>query len=56
MLATHCFRNEQGDFTADSRSVLEDTARHIRLLHALFWAGKLIITSWLACECLLITF
>jgi len=39
MLATHCFRDEAGDYTAESRSLLEDTARHTRLLHALFWAG-----------------
>ena len=39
MLATHCFRDESGDYTPESRSVLEDTARHVRLLHALFWVG-----------------
>ena len=39
MLATHCFRDAQGEYTPDSRSILEDTARHVRLLHGLFWAG-----------------
>jgi len=39
MLATHLFRDATGEFTPESRSVLEDTARHIRLLHALFWVG-----------------
>ena len=39
MLATHCFRDGSGGYTRDSRTLLEDTARNIRLLHALFWAG-----------------
>ena len=39
MLATHCFRDGSGQYTADARALLQDVARYTRLLHILFWAG-----------------
>jgi len=39
LLTAHCLRTSTGDFTAESRQLLEETARNARLAHTLLWAS-----------------
>ena len=39
LTSTFAARDENGDYTPGARKVLDDTARNVRLLHILFWAG-----------------
>ena len=38
LLTAHCLRTGAGDFTAESRQLLEETARNARLAHTLLHA------------------
>lgn len=41
LLATHALRNEEtGSYTEESRRLLADVARYVRLFHLLYWAGR----------------
>ena len=40
LLTAHCLRTSDGDFTAESRQLLEETARNARLAHTLLHAPK----------------
>jgi len=40
LLAVHAARDASGKFTPESRELLEDVARWIRLYHILFWSGQ----------------
>jgi predicted membrane chloride channel (bestrophin family) len=40
LLATHARRDENGSYTEESRRLLENVARNLRLFHMLFWAWQ----------------
>ena len=40
LLTAHCLRTSDGDFTAESRQLLEETARNARLAHTLLHTSR----------------